>query len=70
MMEGLKKMLTVHTKVDPGRAEYDLSKKPEKERWWKTMKMGMTKNSFNAWNDSIHLLVNETVRIQQRSHQY
>lgn len=44
MMEGLKKMLTVHTKVDPGRAEYDLSKKPEKERWWKTMKMGMTKS--------------------------
>lgn len=37
MMEGLEKMLMVHLKVEPGRTEYDLSRKPE-GGWWRELR--------------------------------
>ncbi|KAG5358558.1 hypothetical protein CJU89_5174 [Yarrowia sp. B02] len=47
MMDGLNKMLRAHLKVYPGREEYDLAKKPEKERWWKTMKLTMRRSGVS-----------------------
>ena len=47
MMDGLNKMLRVHLKVDPGKPEYDLSKKPEKAKWWKSMSLGVGGNVNN-----------------------